>query len=549
MASKDEARAELARRELARRKQSAAPEQMGVTEDVVKSAGAGLVRGGASLAGMAGDMGSLWQWGTDKLTEKMFGDDPKMREAIDKGRQFGAMADLPTSADTTSALENVTGKLHEPQTTAGEYARTAGEFAPAALAGPGGIARRTITQALIPAAASETAGQMTEGTAAEPYARVVGALGGAIAPAALSRAVTPFPIPADRQRVIQALQGEGVELTAGQAVGSDKLRYMESELGGFAGQRMMAQQGDQFTSAALRRAGINAPRATPEVMDDAFTRIGNEFDTLAARNTAQADNQFANDMAGVQADYHMFANPLQRQVLDDAINGVIQTVQRGNGTIPGDVYQSMRSRLDKAARGAGQDVELRDAFFGVRNALDEAMERAMPAADADAWRQARREYRNMIVLEKAATGAGERAAEGVISPAQLRNATVQKQGSRNYVRGQGDFAELARDGVTAMTPLPQSGTAPRTWARNLGMGIPALLGGAGGAVAGNAPGAMAGMALGAAVPATVGRAMLSRPGRAYLTNQLMNGQPGVDPRYAAIAALLANEERPALPAN
>ncbi len=50
--------------------------------------------------------------------------------------------------------------------------------------GPAGIAKRAMTQALIPGLASEAAGQATEGTAAEPYARIAAGLaGGGVGPA------------------------------------------------------------------------------------------------------------------------------------------------------------------------------------------------------------------------------------------------------------------------------------------------------------------------------------------------------------------------------
>jgi hypothetical protein len=208
------------------------------------------------------------------------------------------------------------------------------------------------------------------------------------------------------------------------------------------------------------------------------------------------------------------------------------------------------------ARGAAADPQLSEALRGLREALDGAMERTLAARNpraVAAWRQARREYRNMIVIEQAATGAGENAALGLISPSALRNATLSKHGRRNYGRGQGDFADLARAGEATMKPLPNSGTASRQAARNLGLGISSLVGGAAGGSAGAAfglpgAGAMAGMVAGAAVPAVAGRAMLSGPGRAYLGNQLLL-PPGTGPMTPAmIAGILATQHtRPPTP--
>jgi hypothetical protein len=83
--------------------------------------------------------------------------------------------------------------LHKPETRLGKFAGTIGEFAaPGSIAGKAGavgnIAQRTVESALgnviLPAVASEGAGQLTEGTPYEGAARLAGAVGGNFAAAA-----------------------------------------------------------------------------------------------------------------------------------------------------------------------------------------------------------------------------------------------------------------------------------------------------------------------------------------------------------------------------
>ncbi|MCO5157511.1 MAG: hypothetical protein M9945_12315 [Aquamicrobium sp.] len=70
---------------------------------------------------------------------------------------------------------------YQPQTTAGEWTRTVGEFLPGAMALGGGGLLNAVRYGVAPALGSEAAGQLTEDTAFEPYARVAGALvGGAV---------------------------------------------------------------------------------------------------------------------------------------------------------------------------------------------------------------------------------------------------------------------------------------------------------------------------------------------------------------------------------
>ncbi|WP_333631533.1 hypothetical protein [Agrobacterium cavarae] len=360
---------------------------------------------------------------------------------------------------------------------------------------------------------------------------LTGAAVGAALPVAVSgavngvrRLISPLSTSQARQSLVNTLEREGIDVTAGQATGSDRLRYAESEIGGRAAQNIAKRQGEQFTKAALSRAGIQADRATPDVIDGAFTRIGKQFDDLASRNTLMPDKKLARDLGDTWQQYREVTNESARAPIVDDVMTDLRNVFKG-GKLDGAAYQSLSSRLDRAARGSS-DPNLAGTLRDIRSSLDEAMERSIAVSnpkDLGGWRKARKEYRNMLVLEQAATGAGENAAAGIISPSALRNATVSKQGRRNYARGNGDFAELSRAGAGIMAPMPQSGTAPRTAIRNFGASLPTVLGAGAGGVAGGGFGAVAGMAAGAALPAFVGKMMMTKPGQAYLKNQLLSG--------------------------
>ncbi|MGV1946790.1 MULTISPECIES: hypothetical protein [unclassified Agrobacterium] len=375
----------------------------------------------------------------------------------------------------------------------------------------------------------------------------VGAIIGSALPGATSlvgnvarRIVSPVSASPARQSLVNTLEREGIDVTAGQATGSDALRYAESEIGGAAARDLVDRQGEQFTRAALSRAGVKADRATPEVIDNAFNRIGNQFDSLATRNTLKPDRKLQNDLVDTWRNYMSVTPPNARvPIVADMMSDINNALKNG-GSLDGKTYQSLRSRLDRVARGSS-DPELANTLRDIRSALDDGMERSIAATnpkDLGGWRTARKEYRNMLVLEQAATGAGENAAAGLISPSALRNATLAKQGRRNYARGSGDFAELARAGEGVMKPMPQSGTAPRTAIRNLGAALPALLGAGAGGAAGGGPGAMAGMVAGAALPSFAGRLMMTPAGQTYLKNQLLSGS--ISPQFRAKLASAIN---------
>ena len=92
--------------------------------------------------------------------------------------EMGQPVDVPSKAETTDILErNVTGPLPRPQGPAGHYGETIGEFVgnPISYLGPGSLLPKLIG-AVGSAVGSEAAGQLTKGTAAEPFARVGGAI-------------------------------------------------------------------------------------------------------------------------------------------------------------------------------------------------------------------------------------------------------------------------------------------------------------------------------------------------------------------------------------
>lgn len=498
-----------------------------LAEDAAKSTAAGLENAAASTFGALGDVRSLVSKGVDVAGAK-FGFNPDTVKSIaSKLPVVGLASAAPTSHDIlNAATDPLVPPNYQPQTTLGGYLKTGAEFAPGIMGGEGGLAARFIRNVALPAIGSETAGQLTKGTAAEPYARVAGALLSPGIESAARRAVTPLPASAERQALAETLRNEGVPLTAGQTTGSKPLQWMESALGDTPGSggvaaRTMENQSEAFTAAALRRAGINANRATPDVIDNAFARIGNDFEGIGQRNNVVGDQALYRQLNNVGREYNNVVSPSNRApVIENTIRDLGQMMSNGQA-ISGQQYNAITSRLARQARNANADPQLREALQGLRTSLDNAMERTLfrtgNTADMQILRNARNEYRNMLVLERAATGAGSGAAEGLISPSQLRNAVVQ-QNRRAYGRGQGDFADLARAGEALLKPLPQSGTSPRHNVTHMLQTIGAIVGGSSGA-AGGPGGAAAGALAGLAAPAVVGRALLSRPVQAYLGNQ------------------------------
>jgi hypothetical protein len=375
------------------------------------------------------------------------------------------------------------------------------------------------------------------GVAERMESAIRGGLGGAIIggalPAAgaaigagLQRLVSPNA-GADEVRLglAKVLDDFGVPITAGQRTGSKASMYREGATSG--GKRIAGEQAEAFTAAALKTAGIEAKRATPDVLDDAATRIGAVFDdvTRGVDVTPAPSNLTA--LASAVETYKSLAPTGQQAPLVSEMFKAVTNAFRGGNSIPASTVNTWRSRLSKLTTSA--DAATREAASSALETVDDMLTASLNAAgradDVARLATARGQWRNFLAIQKAAVREGD----GLLSPARLR-ATVIGQGEAAFARGKrGDLGALARAGGEVMEALPDSGTAQR-WFANVPGGAPAILGalGASGAsTAGLGPLGVLGAGLAsAALPAVGGAIRMSRPVQAYLGNQYGNALAG-----------------------
>jgi hypothetical protein len=504
----------------------AAPE-VGYAEDIAKGTAGGLGRGVAGLIGLPGDIAEYGARGIDWATRKVggaLGVDVAPRE--DRAPTYG-------SADVTKALESYTGPLYQPKTIPGQYASTIAEFAPGALI-PGGAAgsagRRVAAKTLntvVPAITSETAGQLTKDTPYEPYARLVGGLLGGVAGA---KAVTPIrPASPAYQHDVTVLERAGIPLTAGKRTGSRPLQWFESNavdmpaVGGQAA-RLQNRASEGLNRAVTERvydpaelaargvpAGVHLPDsrvavAGPASLSDNYTRL-----TQAPFVT---NPQFQNRMTRAQNEYERLVLPSDRTArIENTQNDIIDRLVAGRGRMGGDEYQSIRSQIAKAQRAAGINPQEQRALTEYKRALDEAYMAGLNPRDAAALALNNRRYALMKQIEPAVASAGEN-----LSPAKLAQ-VVRSRRNAQYAARSGDLDELAAAAGTVMKPLPNSGTAARLGARQVGSG--GVIGTTVGGIVGGFPGAAIGAGIGAATPLVPSYLATSRLGQAYLGNRAL----------------------------
>jgi len=417
-------------------------DQIGVGEDVLRSAGTGQIEGWSGLIGSLGDIRDLANKGVETLGEKvgvkgmrlpvpvgvdmtskaitalaaLAGVDPRKAKLVSAMLTPGGMSFAPTSREVIGAVTK-DKPLYQPQTKAGKYSRTISQFAPAAGA-PGGVVRRAANVA-IPGAASEAAGQATEGTAMEPFARIAAAMAGAGGVALAgrggsdtrllseaSRGATDAQI-AQARALMQSAEQQGLRLTLPEAIqqvtsgstGMGRLqRVVEGTRAGnerlapiMAGRPEQARQAINTVGNAIggqtsqpSAIGPRAQQAGQGALDD----IRGQVNTLARPHyEATAGQLIPEDRFAALVNDPAYARAMQEVLGDPVLGARLQNLPPNDLTVVDAVVKQLDRNSTAAAQTAVNPAgnnQLAAEFSGARSMADDLATAASPD-----WREAR----------------------------------------------------------------------------------------------------------------------------------------------------------------
>ena len=209
--------------------------------DVMKSFGSGAVRGVTGAVGLPSLASKGLDWLADSGAEWYTG------KPVPSAIQRRPVTEFLSTDAINRNIDSVTGKpitSYVPQTIAGEYARTTGEFLPG-LAVPGGPAARIIKGVVMPALATESAGQAARSVdpGLEGPVRAVTAVASGLGAAALSRPGTAH------QAISRSMSG--------------------------IDDATVVAAGELMRDAAVRGLNLTMPEALNQVSSGAAGRMGN----------------------------------------------------------------------------------------------------------------------------------------------------------------------------------------------------------------------------------------------------------------------------------
>lgn len=337
--------------------------------DMARSAGSGVAAGVAGVVGFPHTLNA----GMDFLARLpgqalgyQFNEDPSRQP-----RTF--VPQMPTTAQARSVINNIPGADYKPQTMPGKFAHTVAEFAPGALVGGvrsvADAGRNLVNFALVPGLASETAGQATQGSSWEPYARGAAALasGGAAAmvnrPGSAqailergARGVTPQQQSAAEALFFEAQQ-VGTPITWAEAIqhasnGATRLGDVQRVVEGNGGMRDFFANRVPTNDAAARRTfdDLGSSHAIP-------SNIGAEAQQAA--RAAYADTPAGQALAQRQWEAGPRVTPEQAgQVIQPSLRNVYERREGMRNALADQDYG--------AARNAPATVPL-DGGFGFRD--------------------------------------------------------------------------------------------------------------------------------------------------------------------------------------
>ena len=304
----------------------------------------------------------------------------------------------------------------------------------------------------------------------------IGTLGGTVGQAVgrgVSRIAQPVTSAATPQveRAVQRLEQAGVPVDIAERMGSENLRAVRRFLTDNPISASVMKKGAEktqsaFNTAALRLIGEQGEAALPEVLARADDRIGAVMDGIAKNNRIKVDDRMVSELATLEEAASMTLEPAQIVPLRNQLNNILSKVG-DDDRISGDAYQRIRT----IAADMGRNPALAGVSRQLRETIDSALERSAGPDAAAAIKQARKQYRNLKLLEPAMA----RNETGNISPAALASSTStgRQRGAALYGRGDADMARLARSMQTMTETLPQSGTAPRAAIQAVGAAVPA----------------------------------------------------------------------------
>jgi len=341
----------------------------------------------------------------------------------------------------------------EPKTTAGAVTERVTEFVPFA-------GKNIVTQGVVPAITSYFAGQFegVKGTNLQFPVEVASAI---FSPTIFKKVISPKggQLGGATKEQLDLLEAEGVVPSAGLLTDDVNIKAWEEATA--AGKNLQEASYEAFSRAALKRIGIDANRATPEMLEAVYKQLGVNF------NNSIGAIQFKNskivpttkdleDLSKILGTYGGQVSPSMAAPIFREIDSALKTSARTGQSLSGNQIKRFHATLNDMTRRGDVDGQFARETISI---VKDLINRNLTKEQSKLWVDTNKKYRDFLTIEKTLMKAGD-ATSGLVTPQNLRTSAGQVF-KRQYLFGKSDLSNLAKAGSVVLKPLPQSGTQPR----------------------------------------------------------------------------------------
>jgi len=326
------------------------------------------------------------------------------------------------------------------------------------------------------------------------------------------------------EKAVQTLRDAGVPLDIAQATGSGFLQRSKAMLSDNpfttnAEQMFASKQKAAYNNAIAKTMGEDVTAITPDVIQAAKTRLGQNYDELASRNQIHFDDELKKSLAEINDRASNALADTQYSVIQKAIKSIENKAETSGGVIDGTQYKNIKRLLNDIEKqnvpGSHYAGEMKELLL---ETLSRSAEKSGSKADVQLLKETNRQYGNMKKIEDIVS----KDVEGNVSPSLLSNSLATKSKRNALYQDDPQLANLARAGKLILeNKTPNSGTVARLAAQ---AAPAALAGGLYGLYEGDLGGAAKGAAVGFAIPKAM-QAAANNPALARYFEQGMQKGP------------------------
>lgn len=381
------------------------------SDDILKGAAGGLVRGAAGLAGLPALAADYLTQASDRIAQRVTGQsDDEYRDQQQRrkdARLFPGALEALKPEGVQHGIETVTGPAYVPTTRAGKFASAGAEFGVGgALGRASNLARNLIGYGIVPGLLSEGAGQAFEGSAMEAPARIAGAVAGGMGSAIAMRpsttgkmirgavdGVTPQQLD-EAEALFQRAHQIGAPISRAEAIqavtnGATRIGDLQHTVEGMGGMKPFYSHRPAQNEAAARRAfdelsppnGNPNPSQTGPAVGQAAEDLIGDVTQAINRHTRPLYQAAEAQRVGPQVQQALISDPLYARTLqeirsDPALYRTIENLPDDSVGVIDLVQRRMREQAE-TARVPGQASTSNLAAANFEDA------RTMPLAAAD----------------------------------------------------------------------------------------------------------------------------------------------------------------------